>query len=45
MVVAGRNTNFDWGKAKPELTRKRRVLDDSVLSSARDDLGSQIPSQ
>ena len=43
MVVAGRNTNFDWGKAKPELTGKRRALDNSVLSGAWNDLGSQIP--
>ncbi len=32
MVVAGRNTNFEWGEAKPELTGKRRRPDDSVLS-------------
>ena len=32
MVVAGRNTNFDWGEAKPELTGKRQRPDDSVLS-------------
>ena len=34
MVVAGRNTNFDLGEAKPELTGTGRAENDSVSFDA-----------